>query len=465
VDRLDSYLGLRRIEVRGTRLYLNGEPLFMRLVLDQGFHPGGVWTAPTDSDLRRDIQLAKAAGFDGARLHQKVFEPRFHYWADRLGYLTWAESPSFGADYARPAVDQPVIREWLEIVLRDRNHPSIVGWCPFNETPPAAARLQDTLVDLTHALDPTRPVLDTSGWTHSSPARDLDDAHDYDQDPSTFRERWSRLTLPWRMPARYGIRTLDRPFFVSEFGGIGWIPPEEEGWGYGDAPRSEAGFLERLEGLTRALLENPAMCGFCYTQLTDVEQERNGLFYADRRPKFPVERLRAILARPAAVETAPAPPPLTRPRWQVLVPAAVDPGGPARWRITEEAPAAGWEAPDFDDGAWREAPAGFGHKEGFPVRIGTPWTSHDLWLRRAFPWDGTAFEFAALVLHHDDAVKVFLNGELLFRRPRWNDGYQAFDVAERLGVLLRPGRNVLAVHVHQDGGGQYFDAALLVSPR
>lgn len=461
VDRVQSYLGLRRIAIDGTRILLNGRPVFLRMVLDQGFYPGGVWTAPTDSALRRDIQLAKAAGFHGARLHQKVFEPRYHYWADRLGFLTWGESPSFGADYGNPAVDQPVVREWVEILLRDRNHPSILGWCPFNETPAAAARLQDTLVDLTHALDPGRPVLDTSGWTHSSPARDLDDAHDYEQDPERFRTRWASLVQPWRLPARYGIRVLDRPFWVSEFGGIGWIPPGEDGWGYGDMPRTETEFLDRLDGLTAALLDNPAMCGFCWTQLTDVEQERNGLFYADRRPKFPVAELRRRIDRPAACESGPGLPPPEDLAWEVLSPAAVDPGGPATWLWTTTAPPAGWTAPDFP-AAWPEGAAGFGRKEGFPVPIGTPWTGPDLWLRREVAWDGRDFLVAVLVMHHDDAVELYLNGDLLQRQDGWNDAYQAFPVTEQARKLLRPGRNVLAAHVHQDGGGQYFDAALLL---
>ena len=466
VDRVESYFGLRTVRIEGRRLLLNGEPVFQRLVLDQGFYPDGIWTAPSDAALRGDIELAKAAGFNGARLHQKVFEPRFHYWADRLGYLTWGEGPSFGADYGNGDAHFPIVEEWWDLVERDRNHPSIVGWCPFNETPPEAGGLQNTLVELTKILDRSRPALDTSGWTKSHPEPDLDDRHDYDQNPETLARRYDWLESSWGLPGRYGIRDLRVPFFVSEFGGIGWIPEGEEGWGYGNDPTSLEEFYERYAGLTGALLANRSMFGFCYTQLTDVEQEKNGLYSYDRRPKFDLARIRAATQAPAAYESAPPAATAETPwHWHVLSPAAVDPDGPARWEYRLTAP----PPPELaDHGAvkgWQRGDAGFGRKGGWEERIHTEWTSSDLWLRRAFEFDGRGFDAALLVIHFDNETTVWLNGETIFHRSGWNDAYQAFEVTTAVRDSLVRGENRLAAHVHQDEGGQYFDAALLLGSR
>jgi len=305
VDSARSYAGLRSLTIAEGRVWLNGEPLYQRLVLDQGYYPDGVWTAPSDGALRGDIEHAKSLGFNGARLHQKAFEERYHYWADRLGFLTWAESASWGFDEADPEAARRFLDEWRELVERDRNHPSIVAWTPLNESDPgvhpeAHARLTRDVTALTHALDPTRPVNDASGWVHVCP--DLWTVHCYEQDPHVFRALLERKppdvyrNVPELEPAYAG-----QPYLVDEFGGIKWIPGEARGrpadWGYGDDPADETAFFERLEGLLGALLDLPFVTGYCYTQLTDVEQERNGLLNDDRSPKFPAERLRALFER------------------------------------------------------------------------------------------------------------------------------------------------------------------------
>lgn len=299
IDQVDAYFGLRAVSIQGAAMLINGKAVFQRLVLDQGFYPDGIWTAPSDEALRGDIELSMALGFNGARLHQKVFEPRFLYWADRLGYLVWGEFPNWGISNARPEVNLPVVDEWVEIVRRDRNHASIIGWCPFNETPPEALELQKSVVELTRAIDPSRPVLETSGWTHGIADPEVKDAHDYEQDPAAFRANWT--DSPEQNPAAAGLG--EAPFMVSEYGGIGW--DLEGGWGYGQAPATLDEFYTRYEGLTNALLDNRFMFGFCYTQLTDVEQERNGLYTYDRQPKFDVERIRAINSRTASCEVDP----------------------------------------------------------------------------------------------------------------------------------------------------------------
>ena len=175
LDRVSSYAGMRKVHVEGNEFFLNNRPIYQRLVLDQGFYPDGVWTAPSDEALRRDIDLAQAAGFNGARLHQKVFEERFHYWADKLGYLTWGEFPSWGAHVTDEVSARNFLSEWNEMLVRDRNHPSIITWTPLNETrfitadPRQHARFHADLYNLTRALDTTRPVHDTSGYIHVRP--------------------------------------------------------------------------------------------------------------------------------------------------------------------------------------------------------------------------------------------------------------------------------------------------------
>lgn len=312
VDQMNSYFGLREVSVHGAAILINGKPVFQRTVLDQGFYPEGIWTAPSDEALRNDIRLSQDAGFNGARLHQKVFEPRYLYWADTLGYLVWGEFPCWGLDYNRPEVNLPVIDEWTEIVRRDRNHPAIVGWCPFNETKPEAGPLQKTVLNVTRTIDPSRPVIESSGYYHGVLGADAWDTHDYDQNPTSFSARWK---------AAFGGKEVQRnkrydmagtsplgpprsmPFFVSEYGGIGWNV--SGGWGYGNVPTHVEEFYARFQGLTDVLLDNRQMFGYCYTQLTDVEQEQNGLYTYERKAKFDVERLHKIQSRIAAYETEP----------------------------------------------------------------------------------------------------------------------------------------------------------------
>jgi len=309
IDEAESYFGMRSIKIDFPAVLLNGKPVFQRLVLDQGFYPDGIYTAPTDEALRNDIEISLGLGFNGARLHEKVFEPRFLYWADKMGYLVWGEYPNWGVDHASPEVFKRYLAEWMEALDRDYNHPAIVGWCPFNETP----RNQDSdllrwIYRVTKAVDWTRPTIDTSGYVHVE--TDLYDVHDYDQNPKTFAERYqpfaeggeARRNSPDH-DAPYG----GQPYWVSEYGGIWWNPDQadEEGWGYGGVggrPKNEEEFFARYKALTEALLNHPKMCAFCYTQLYDVEQEVNGLYHYDRTPKFDPEKIKAINSQKAAIE-------------------------------------------------------------------------------------------------------------------------------------------------------------------
>ena len=314
-DSVKSYAGMREVRIEGRRVLLNGRPVFQRLVLDQGFYPDGIYTAPDDSALVRDIELSLAAGFNGARLHQKVFEPRFLYHCDRLGYLAWGEMANWGLDYSDPAALEAFLGEWLDAVGRDFNHPSIVGWCPFNETWDREGRRQlDSLLAMvyrvTKQLDPTRPCIDTSGNFHV--VTDIYDVHDYEQDPASFAAHYEAFRTGGAFYDEHAARQQydgKKPMFVSEYGGIKWNPQGdvEKAWGYGDGPATEEAFIERYRGLTEALLSNPNMFGFCYTQLYDVEQETNGLYTYSREPKFDMAVFHAINTQPAACETGAQP--------------------------------------------------------------------------------------------------------------------------------------------------------------
>ena len=307
-DRVQSYFGLRDIRLDGKKFLINGKSVFQRLVLDQGFYPDGIYTAPSDQELCADIKRSQALGFNGARLHEKVFEERFLYHCDKLGYIVWGEYPNWGLDHSYADSIYAILPEWLEEIDRDFNHPSIIGWCPLNETWDQNGRKQyDEMLALvykaTKAADSTRPCIDTSGNYHV--VTDIYDLHDYEQNPEIFASHYEPLGNSNVFDFFSAFKDRQRydgkmPFFVSEYGGIGWSV--NEGWSYGNAPKSAEEFIERFKGLTDALLDNENMFGFCYTQLTDVEQEQNGLYTYDRKPKFDTEIFKNILSRKAAVE-------------------------------------------------------------------------------------------------------------------------------------------------------------------
>ena len=319
-DTVHSYFGLRSIQLSGNKFLLNGKSVFQRLILDQGFYPDGIYTAPSDAALQRDIDMCMELGFNGARLHEKVFEERFLYHCDRKGYLVWGEYPNWGLDHTNPAAIYNIMPEWLEELERDRNHPAIIGWCPFNETWDINGRCQyqglvGGIYKITKAVDPSRPCIDTSGNFHEE--TDIFDFHDYDQNPETFKANYDRLMTEGELFDRLSEDQLNRnanrqfytggPVFCSEYGGIRWAPEYKEGtgtgsWGYGEDVKGMEDFKMRFKGLTDALLDNDRIMGLCYTQLTDVEQEQNGLYTYDRRPKFDTAWIRSVMSRKAAIE-------------------------------------------------------------------------------------------------------------------------------------------------------------------
>ena len=310
VDEVHSYLGLRSVAATGGRFLLNDRPYYVRSVLQQGYWPESHLASPSPASLRRDVELIKDLGFNATRVHQKIEDPRFLYWADRLGLLVWGEAPGafgFSADAMRRTT-----AEWTAVLERDLSHPSIVTWVPINESwgvphlahDPAQAAFVRALAALTHAIDPTRPVVSNDGWEHVD--SDILTVHDYEADGPVLAARYRddaaltrllagagpagrRLVLP-------GQDSTGRPVLLTEFGGISFPREgaESAAWGYSSAGSTDD-FLARLTAVLAAVHESTALAGFCYTQLTDTRQETNGLLDEDRVPKAPIDRLRALI--------------------------------------------------------------------------------------------------------------------------------------------------------------------------
>jgi beta-galactosidase/beta-glucuronidase len=309
LDRVESYFGFRTVSVQDGKVMLNGTPIFLKMVLDQGYWPQSNITPPSDDAIREDIRLTKAMGFNGARKHQKIEDPRYLYWADKMGLLVSAEMANaymFDDMYVAR-----ITREWTEAVIRDCNHPSIIIWVPLNESwgvpnvadPRQQAHLR-AMYHLTKSLDPTRLVVDNDGWEHTE-ATDLFAFHDYTRTGPELYERFKAvaaddvpLPLYGKMYSAPGNRYNGTPLFLSEFGGVANIPRNEEvpdnSWGYSGIEPDRDAALARMRGLYEAISKLPRITGICYTQLCDVEQEINGLLTYDRRPKFDPDEIRRI---------------------------------------------------------------------------------------------------------------------------------------------------------------------------
>lgn len=309
-DEVTGYFGMRSVTLSDKAILINGKPVFQRLILDQGFYRDGIYTAPRDEDLKKDIELSMAMGFNGARLHERVFERRYLYWADRLGYMVWGEYGNWGLDHSRADALGVMLEPWIEAVERDYNSPALVGWCPYNETWDYHGRAQNNRVlsgiyYATKAIDRTRPVIDTSGNYHV--VTDIFDVHDYEQNVEKFASHYEPMKNGGPVFNNFPNRQWyqGQPYFVSEYGGILWNEQQESGWGYGNAPKTMEEFADRYCGLAKVLLEHPGICALCYTQLYDVEQEKNGIYTYDREKKFPEEilaRMRGAMMAKAAIE-------------------------------------------------------------------------------------------------------------------------------------------------------------------
>jgi beta-galactosidase/beta-glucuronidase len=302
IDTAKSYTALRSIGVQGDRFVLNGRPYALRMVLDQGYWPETGLTAPDDDAIRRDAELAKAMGFNGVRKHQKIENPRYLYWADRLGLLVWEEMPS-AYRYTKRSIDR-LAHEWIEVISRDSSHPCIVAWVPFNESwgvpdlpdSPAQRHYVQALYHLTKTMDPTRPVIGNDGW--ESVATDIIGIHDYDDQPERMARRYGTEEAPRLFKReRPGGRLLllaetktDQPIMLTEFGGIAFSPDTARTWGYSRSQTAEE-FAREYTHMLKVVRNVPMLAGFCYTQFTDTYQEANGLLDANRIPKIPIEQI------------------------------------------------------------------------------------------------------------------------------------------------------------------------------
>lgn len=434
VDRVRSYFGLRDIrlgtdEAGARRLFLNGQPLFQMGVLDQGFWPDGLYTAPSDEALRSDLETARRLGFNLVRKHVKVEPERWYYWADKLGMLVWQDMPS--GNNATEAGRRQFEMELQRLIDQRANHPSIIMWVLFNEgwgqfeTERLAARLK--------VADPTRLVDSASGWTDLK-VGDVIDLHRY-PDP----------IAPAPEPVRAGV--------LGEFGGLGLgltnhIWSGQRPWGYQLMPDAERLVSEYTVLLDKVwgLQQSNGLAAAVYTQLTDVETECNGFLTYDRE----VLKMDAVAVRRANLHL-----PMVMPNAQQ---------GVFTWSFTTNPPPAGWVQPDFDASAWQRGAGGFGTRMSPNVFLNTEWKTSDIWLRREFTLAENAPVPSVLLMYHDEDAEVYINGVLAVSAEGYIINYKTFPVSREARQAMHPGRNVIAVHCHQTTGGQYFDAGLPAEP-
>lgn len=310
LDTVESYFGFRKIHTEKGMTFLNNYPYYQRLVLDQGYWPTGLLTAPTDEAYKKDIELAKEMGFNGCRKHQKVEDPRFLYWADKLGFLVWGECASAPV-YTEKAVER-LTNEWFEIIQRDRNHPSIVTWVPLNESwgvpdihhNKQQQHFSEGIYHLIHSLDVSRLVISNDGWEMT--VTDICAIHNYSHGSVTETKKYTHFVdtlstvdnLINQAPGKWGIYAngydyQGEPIMLTEFGGIGYRVGEQDGWGYTSVSDADE-FVSEYSRIMSALYGSKALYGYCYTQLTDVEQEINGLLAYDRTPKCKLAKIKEI---------------------------------------------------------------------------------------------------------------------------------------------------------------------------
>jgi beta-galactosidase/beta-glucuronidase len=306
LDRVKAYFGMRKIEVKNGLVLLNGVPYFQNLVLDQGYWPESLLTPPSDSAMAEDIQLAKSFGFNGARKHQKIEDPRYYYWADRLGFLVWGEMPS---SYSfTPQGIASISAEWQDFMARDYNHPSIVTWVPINEswgvwnirTDKRMQAFSRALYNLTKALDGTRLVSSNDGWEQVE--SDICAIHDYEASGERLsrkladKKRYLESYSDWRMLYAEGSSYSGEPLILTEWGGIAFAGGRPGQWGYRETVSGQEEFLARFAGMMRAVRDSGLFAGACYTQLTDVQQEINGLLDPGRQPKVEPAKIKAVIS-------------------------------------------------------------------------------------------------------------------------------------------------------------------------
>ncbi len=448
VDAVGSYFGLRKIEVapddKGVnRLMLNGKPVFMVGPLDQGFWPDGLYTAPTDEALKYDVEITKKLGFNMTRKHVKVEPDRWYYWCDRLGLLVWQDMPS-GDKSINP--DQPdIVRtpesarqydtELKAMIDGLQAHPSIVMWVVFNE----GWGQFDTkrVADWTKQHDPTRLVDAASGWADRAGVGDVHDLHAY-----------PRPQAPPLEPKRAGV--------LGEFGGLSlgvdghtWT---SKIWGY-QGTNSSAELTRKYERLLREgwdMKDAKGLNALVYTQITDVETEANGLLTYDRAV-IKVDLDRAAAVNRGDISRIPIP--------RTVVPDSREKG--LTWRYSTDKPSGDWQAAKFDDSAWKEGPGVLGTETTPGANVRTTWNTPDIWARRTFDLPDVNPANLLLSVLHDEDAEIYLNGTLAATVKGHTGSYDELPISPEAKATLKAGKNVIAIHCHQTGGGQSIDAGLI----
>lgn len=450
IDTVSSYFGMRKLEVkkdrRGlNRIFLNDEPIFLYGPLDQGWWPDGLYTAPTDEALRYDVEVLRAMGMNCLRKHVKVEPLRFYYHCDKLGMIVWQDMPSgdkyIGGgdpDMTRSFESEANFRrEWEGIITMLYNSPSVAIWCPFNE---GWGQFKTTeILEWTKQIDPTRLVDGPSGWTDRG-SGDLHDMHSY-PGPGMFEVEASRVSV------------------LGEFGGLGW-PVEghlwwnKRNWGYRNYNSQEDLQTKYIQLVGRLLpLISRGLGAAIYTQTTDVEGEVNGLMTYDRA----LTKLNIDVVKAHHLKLYQDPP-----VYRTLVPTSAR--GGQRWRYVTEKPESDWFANAYDDSTWKQGLGMFG-SEGTPnVRVGTPWTTSDIWLRRVVELKEVP-ETVLLDIYYDEDAEVYINGVLAIELTGYVTTHNPEAISAHAKQALKPGKNLIAVHCHNRQGGQGIDVGLTVETR
>ena len=451
-DQVASYAAMRKIslgkdDAGRTVIYLNNKPYFQAGVLDQGYWPDGIYTAPTDEALRYDLEMAKKFGFNLVRKHAKVEPDRWYYWTDKLGLLVWQDMPQMfgkGEEFTVKAKQQ-FLTEWLRIVPEFYNHPSVIVWTIFNED--WGQHDTEAVVAETRKMDPTRLINAGSGGMiyirngkrgefreHLPPAvGDLLDEHDY-PDPPKVQPDETRAAV------------------VGEFGGVTMAVNKhlwtEDRFGYGEVVSSRWQMTKRYQELMKLAWNGAKENGqsaFVYTQITDVEQEINGLLTYDRAVIKPDLTIVAAANQGHFLSLPPNPS------------QAILPTGEEGWKYTTDQPPANWIESGFTDALWKTGRAGFGHGAG---EIHTEWTSADIWLRRELVVNEALPENLVFNVFHDEDVEIYVNGVLAASAKGFVTQFVELPFTRDGRAALKPGKNVLAVHCHQTTGGQFIDVGI-----
>jgi hypothetical protein len=440
LDAVTSYLGMRKIAIAKdaagiNRVMLNGKFVMQVGPLDQGFWPDGLYTAPTDAALRYDLEVTKQLGFNMTRKHVKVEPERWYYWADKLGVLVWQDMPS--GNNQTPESKMQFERELEQLIRLHRNHPAIIMWVVFNE----GWGQYDTerLTAWVEQLDPTRLVNNASGWADKNVGA-VNDIHSYPKPKSPKAEP-------------------DRAIVLGEFGGLGLAIPghtwKKEHWGYQGMADAEQ-LTSKYESFLRTvyqLKDDPGLSAAVYTQITDVEVECNGLLTYDRAVIKP-DRQRIAAANQGDFSQLP-PPPIV----QVIIPTSEQQG--QEWRYTMEKPSDDWFKPDFDAAHWQIGRAGFGRHDTPGAVMRTKWISSDIWLRREITMPDRKYTALSFRIHHDEDAEIYINGVLAGKFTEWTTDYEEAPITSEGKAAIKAGKNILALHCRQTGGGQYIDVGIV----